>query len=131
MVAGLAALIFSLNPNLTNSQVVGLIQKNATDLGAAGFDQYFGWGRINVYKSLLAAKGSSTTVDVTRPSTSITSPIYGATVRGRVTVTASATDNVGVTKVELYIDGKYFATDTTASYSFLWNTTNTATQIIL
>ena len=123
LVAGLAALIFSLNPNLTNSQVVGLIQKNATDLGAAGFDQYFGWGRINVYKSLLAAKGSSTTVDVTRPSTSITSPIYGATVRGSVTVTASATDNVGVTKVELYIDGKYFATDTTASYSFLWNTT--------
>ncbi|PYV85800.1 MAG: hypothetical protein DMG05_21995 [Acidobacteria bacterium] len=53
----------------------------------------------------------------------MTSPIYGATVRGSVTVTASATDNVGVTKVELYIDGKYFATDTTASYSFLWNTT--------
>src|SRR5437867_1386032 len=126
LVAGLAALIFSLSPSLTNTQVVDLIEKNATDLGAAGFDQYFGWGRINVYKSILAAKSTGTTVDVTPPSTSITSPSNGATVGGNVTVTSSASDNASVSKVELYIDGKYFATDTTASYSFLWNTSNYA-----
>jgi len=40
--------------------------------------------------------------DTTPPTTSITSPANGATVSGTVTVTASGTDNVGVTKLELY-----------------------------
>jgi subtilisin family serine protease len=54
-VAGLAALIFSLNPQLTNAQVRELIETNVDDLGAAGWDPYFGSGRINAGKSLAAA----------------------------------------------------------------------------
>jgi len=38
-------------------------------------------------------------------------------------VTASASDNVGVTRVEFYIDGGLSGTDTTSPYSFSWNTT--------
>ena len=37
------------------------------------------------------------------------------------TITASATDNVGVTKVEFSVDGKLVATDTSAPYSTSWN----------
>ncbi len=53
-VAGLAALILSLNPQLTNAQVRQIIEENADDLGAAGWDPYFGHGRINGRKALAA-----------------------------------------------------------------------------
>src|SRR5262245_16896717 len=43
--------------------------------------------------------------DTTPPTASITSPAGGATVSGTVTVNASAGDNVGVTRVELRVDG--------------------------
>jgi len=61
--------------------------------------------------------------DITAPATSITAPANGATVSGTTTITASATDNVGVTKVELYIDGALQSTDTASPYSWSWNTT--------
>jgi beta-lactamase superfamily II metal-dependent hydrolase len=64
--------------------------------------------------------------DVTPPATSITAPLAGATVSGTTTVTASASDNVGVTKVEFYLDGALQSTDTTSPYSWSWNTTTAA-----
>ena len=65
--------------------------------------------------------------DTTAPATSITSPASGATLSGTVNVTASASDNVGVTKVEFFIDGVLAATDTASPYSFSWNTTTAST----
>lgn len=122
-VAGLAALIFSENPALSNSQVVSLIEQNADDLGTVGWDQYYGWGRIDVQKALQAAVNAAPlAIDTTAPSTSITSPANGQTVSGTVSVSASASDNVGVTRVELWKDGVLFATDTTTPYTFSWNT---------
>ena len=40
-----------------------------------------------------------------RPASAISSPAAGATVSGTITVTADASDNVGVTKVDFYVDG--------------------------
>jgi leucyl aminopeptidase len=40
-----------------------------------------------------------------------------------VNVTASASDNVGVTKVEFHVDGALSSTDTTSPYAFSWLTT--------
>ncbi|MGE3728410.1 MAG: S8 family serine peptidase [Candidatus Sericytochromatia bacterium] len=51
-VAGVAALVKSVLPNLTPSQVKYLIEKASDDMGAKGFDTYYGYGRINVYKTL-------------------------------------------------------------------------------
>jgi len=65
--------------------------------------------------------------DTILPVTSITSPLAGATVSGTTSVTASASDNVGVTKVEFYLDGVLKSTDTTSPYSWSWDTT-TATN---
>jgi hypothetical protein len=53
-VAGLTGLLFSLNPQLTNAEVRDLIEKNADDLGATGWDPSFGNGRINARKALAA-----------------------------------------------------------------------------
>src|SRR5947207_8926346 len=66
---------------------------------------------------------STSTPDTTPPTTSITAPANGATISGTVSVTASASDNVGVTKVEFYLDGALKSTSTTSPYSWSWNTT--------
>ncbi|HVT02207.1 MAG TPA: Ig-like domain-containing protein [Thermoanaerobaculia bacterium] len=63
--------------------------------------------------------------DTTAPTTSITSPAAGATLSGSTTVTASASDNVGVTRVEFYLDATLTSTDTAAPYSWTWDTTAT------
>ncbi|MEZ4707609.1 MAG: S8 family peptidase [Caldilineaceae bacterium] len=47
-VAGLAGLLFSQDPSRTAEDVVGIITQSADDLGDAGRDDYFGYGRINV-----------------------------------------------------------------------------------
>ncbi|MEB3196024.1 MAG: S8 family peptidase [Candidatus Sericytochromatia bacterium] len=51
-VAGLAALVRSAYPQLTAPQVKVRIERSADDLGAKGFDERFGWGRINAQKAL-------------------------------------------------------------------------------
>jgi phosphatidylserine/phosphatidylglycerophosphate/cardiolipin synthase-like enzyme len=64
--------------------------------------------------------------DTQAPVTSITAPASGATVSGTITVTATASDNVGVTRVELWVDGALATTDTASPYSFSWNTASLA-----
>jgi hypothetical protein len=56
--------------------------------------------------------------DPTPPTVSITAPPNGATISGIVNATASAADNVGVAKVEFYVDATLKATDTSSPYSF-------------
>jgi Big-like domain-containing protein len=72
------------------------------------------------------ANGSDGGGDTTPPAVSITAPSNGATVSGTVAVNASASDNVGVTKVEFYLDGALKSSDTTSPYSWSWDTTGSA-----
>ncbi|WP_339235991.1 S8 family peptidase [Paenibacillus sp. FSL R5-0517] len=58
-VAALAGLIRSLNPDLTNTEVMDLMRQSVIDLGDPGHDKYFGYGQIDVYKALQAASGNS------------------------------------------------------------------------
>jgi photosystem II stability/assembly factor-like uncharacterized protein/subtilisin-like proprotein convertase family protein len=51
-VAGIAALIRSANRNLTASQVRNIIRNTAVDLGTAGFDPVFGFGRADAYSAV-------------------------------------------------------------------------------
>jgi hypothetical protein len=65
--------------------------------------------------------------DTTPPTTSITAPANNATVSGTINVTATATDNVGVTKMEIYIDGALKTSNTNlTSLTYSWNTTTVA-----
>src|SRR5216683_739488 len=61
--------------------------------------------------------------DTTPPTTSITSPTGGSTVSGTVSVSASSSDTVGVTSIQLLVDGALAGTVTAAPYNFSWNTT--------
>src|SRR2546426_3111842 len=62
--------------------------------------------------------------DTTAPTVSITSPVSGATVGGTTSVTANASDNVGVVGVQFLLDGANLGVeDAAAPYSVSWNTT--------
>jgi len=68
--------------------------------------------------------------DTTPPTVSIDAPANGATVSGSVTVSATATDNVGVTGVQFLLDGAALgAEDTSAPYSIAWDTTTTTNGV--
>lgn len=65
--------------------------------------------------------------DTTPPTVSITAPANAATVSGSVTVSATASDNVGVAGVQFQLDGAALGAEDTASpYSVVWDTTKTA-----
>lgn len=51
-VAALAALIRTVNPALSNVNVMDIIRDSAIDLGASGYDNYYGHGQIDVAQAL-------------------------------------------------------------------------------
>lgn len=120
--AATAALMLSVNPALSAPNLVNMLEQTATDLGAPGFDPYFGWGRINASSAVSAAKNSVST-DTTPPSVSISTPANGSTVAGTIQVQGLATDNVGVVKVELWVDSQLLSTCSLGNFSCSWNTT--------
>jgi subtilisin family serine protease len=52
IVAGVAALILSVEPNLTNDEVRHFLERSAKDLGDPGWDDYYGWGRVDARAAL-------------------------------------------------------------------------------
>ena len=68
-VAGVAALLCSVRPELTHDQVAKLLYAGADDRvgdtnDVAGYDQQYGWGRLNSFNSLVLA-GTRATARVT------------------------------------------------------------------
>jgi subtilisin family serine protease len=57
------------------------------------------------------------------PISTIDAPADGSTVSGITTVVISASDNVGVARVELYADDVLIATDNSEPYTIAWDTT--------
>jgi chitodextrinase len=65
--------------------------------------------------------------DTTAPTVSISSPSNGSTQSAAISLTATATDNIGVVGVQFKLDGADFgAEDTSSPYSIAWDTTTTA-----
>ena len=62
-VSGLAGLILGKNPNLSNAQVRSLIQNSAIDLGSAGVDAAFGYGRIDAHRAVTGDTSQTTPLD--------------------------------------------------------------------
>jgi hypothetical protein len=123
MVAGAAALVFSINPNFTPDQVQYILKQSADDLGAPGWDSSYGYGRINLARAVsLAAAIANPTSDSTPPVDAIIAPTQGQQVANTVSVFVDATDNVGVTKVELYVDEVLYTASTTPPFTIKWST---------
>ncbi len=58
-VAALAGLIRTMNPALSNEEVMALMRETATDIGDKGKDIYYGYGQIDVARALQAAEQSA------------------------------------------------------------------------
>jgi subtilisin family serine protease len=125
--AAVYALMMSLNRSLTPSQLDSILFSTAKDLGTAGKDQYYGYGRVDAAAAVAKAYASAPAPsDTTLPKVGITSPQTGTTVAGTVAVNVSATDNVGVSRVYFYAGGTFIASDSMAPYAFSWNTASRA-----
>ena len=127
VVAGVAALVLSVNPALTPAQVTDILKQTADDLGNPGWDVYYGSGRVNASKAVTAALASIGTLDTEAPSVEITSPTTGQRITGTsTTIQVSASDNVRVVKTELYVDGVLTSTSSTAPFTIKWSTRKVA-----
>jgi subtilisin family serine protease len=93
-VAGIAALMMAANPALSNQDIVNLIQSSADDIGPAGRDEQFGYGRVNAAKALQSASGMpapspTATATSTATPTSLP-PTATSTATGEPTATPAA-----------------------------------------
>ncbi|MDX9884115.1 S8 family serine peptidase [Thauera sp.] len=122
--AGVVALMMSANPALSPADLEKALYSSAIDLGAAGFDKYFGNGRVDAAAAVAATK-AVVKVDSTAPSTTITSPSGGTNVQGLVAVDVAATDDAGVSRVDLLVNGVKIGSDTAAPYGFSWDSAQT------
>lgn len=57
-VAGVAALLLSVDPSLTPAEVRHAMDATATDLGTAGYDQHYGYGLVNACAAVNAVGGT-------------------------------------------------------------------------
>jgi thermitase len=120
-VAGAAALLFALNPSLTNDEVRSILETTADPI--SGTDNLWANGRLNVHQAVLAATDGDTP-----PTVSVTNPADGSTVSSTVLVTAYASDDDSVSQVEFFVDSTSIGIDTNGGdgWSASWDTTTNA-----
>ena len=116
-VAGALALYLQTNPTASPATASQALVSNSTP------NKVTSPGSGSPNRLLYSIFGGGGGGDTTPPTTSITSPANNATVSATITVTADASDSVGVTRVELYRDNVLIGTDTASPYEFSWNTT--------
>ena len=114
-VAGLAAAVWSLNPSLTNSQVRALINNTAVDLGSAGRDIQFGYGRIDAYAAATQGLNAAKIADPSIPAYSENEPLMvdltAPHVPGEILVKMVNTSRVQLTDNVETLFASVFATD--------------------
>ncbi|MDO8184238.1 polysaccharide deacetylase family protein [Conexibacter sp. JD483] len=74
-------------------------------------------------KSTAEALGRGPPPDTTAPTVSLTAPADRATVSGTVSLTASASDDTGVTRVDFLVGGNVVGSDTSSPYELSWDST--------
>jgi hypothetical protein len=60
-------------------------------------------------------------LDTTPPTCQISSPADSSLVNGLVSIAATATDSIGVERVEFYVDGSLVGTDSSSPYAGSWD----------
>jgi len=127
--AGTAALIVARRPDFTAAQIDSTLQASAVDLGSGGTDIYFGAGRVDAAAAVNRAGSTAPAPDTTPPTVAIASPTGGAAT-GVVSIAVNASDNIGVTRVDLRINGNVVASDSSAPYQFNWDSTTVSNGVV-
>lgn len=95
IVAAVEAMMLSVNHNLTPDQRENILRNTAVDLGASGYDQYYGYGRVNAAAAVQAAANGSST-QTSPPPPAQTTPIASpAPIPGSTTPTNGGTTSSG------------------------------------
>ncbi|HRK55941.1 MAG TPA: Ig-like domain-containing protein [Burkholderiaceae bacterium] len=130
--AGVLALMMSANPELLPQDLEQLLFASAQDLGAAGFDPQYGHGRVDAAAAVQAALNATPSQGPERvpPVVTITQPAAYSTVSDYAMVHIDATDNVGVTRVELKANDRVVAIDYVAPYELAWYTPSSPDGIV-
>lgn len=102
MVSGIAGLVLSQNPNLTPTQVAGIIEASSGD--GVSWAPNLAFGVVDASKAVLSATNS----DSAPPGTNLISPTEAATVSGLVTFQAAPTDDTVVHHVDFVQNGTRF-----------------------
>src|SRR5207245_4668320 len=102
--------------NRTSYSLAGLLEGQIYYLAVTAYN-------LSGIESGFSNEVSKAIADVTPPTVSMTVPAAGVTVAGTVTVSANASDNVGVAGVQFKLDGANLGAEvTTAPYTLSWNT---------
>jgi len=93
----------------------------------SGWNACSGTGNCQVTMSAAQSVTATFTLSTTPPTVSLTAPLAGQTVSGSITVSATASDVVGVAGVQFKLDGANLGAEvTTSPYSILWATAGVA-----
>lgn len=122
IVSGVAALALSANPDLRPVTIIQALLDTTIDLGAPGADRTFGHGEVDATAAVQQAIDTAFEADDTPPTLKIDKPASGATISGRATMRATATDRFGVADVVMAVDGVPQATDTRRPFQFVLDT---------
>ena len=118
--AGAAALYLSTAPNSTPAQVATALINNATTNRLSSI----GTGSPN--RLLYSGFITPSSADITPPTVNLVTPTAAAKITHSTTLAAIAADNVGVTKVDFFVDNTAVGSATAAPYSVSWNSASSA-----
>lgn len=118
-VAAAAAMLVSAGRASSPTEIENRLRSTARDIGSSGWDHLTGNGIIDIGAALAAVTPTDTP-----PTVALTAPADGATVSGTVTIAATASDDDGVSSVAFQVNDTTVHTDTSAPYSYAWNSTS-------
>jgi len=75
-VAGAVAILRQFNPHATPEEIKSALMNSATDLGAQGEDNDYGWGVVDIMRALQLMPGATGVVEVITPDTRAGITIY-------------------------------------------------------
>jgi thermitase len=125
-VAGVAALLASTSPTPAAATMRTALITSADPIAGTWVPKSS--GRVDAAAALASLPVAD---DHVPPATSFGSPGGNSLVRGTVTVTARATDDIGIAKVQLLADGVVVGTDRVAPYSISWKTSGRGEAVTL
>jgi len=103
-VAGVAALLVSLNPLAPPEEIRNMLRMSADDIGEPGKDSYFGFGRLNAYRASTSMGRISLLIDA---------PVHKAFIKGNIDIMGSAYAEYGFEEYKLFYASKEESTNTT------------------
>lgn len=121
-----SSLSMTIAPGASVTQSASIVSATSVAGGSYPFTETATNTSVSAYTTQTSAiyNVNNVVVDMAPPVTSITSPLDGAVISKRtsVTISASASDNIGVTRVESYINNKLICTGVSSPYSCPWKT---------